>query len=92
MIRQNSLPNSEAHYGDRKSSAGSMRDEGGIGHSRSNSGNLSSEEMHTNDVISVSSRKGSLPEMEKSVKQLPVGIVMDRVKRRVSQDDEGPVG
>ena len=92
MNRRNSLPDSEVHYRDRKSSTGSMRDEERFGPGHSNSGNFASEEMYTSDAISVGSRKGSEPEVENSVKQLPVGIVMDRVERRVSQEDKVPVG
>ena len=92
MNRRNSLLDSGIHYRDRKSSTGSMRDEERFDPGRSNSGNFASEEMYTNDAISVGSRRGSEPEVENSVKQLPVGIVMDRVERRVSQEDKVPVG
>ena len=92
MNRRNSLPDSEVRYCDRKFSTGSMRDEERFDPGRSNSGNFASEEMYTDDTISVGSRKASEPEVENSVKQLPVGIVMDRGERRVPQEDKVPVG
>ena len=102
MNRQNSLPDSDVQFHDRKSSAGSALNEERLGRSRSNSENNVSEGISVNNITSTngltSGRLGkeSEPEVEKwssedGLEQLPVGVVMDREEWRVSGEEKVPV-
>ena len=96
MNRQNSLPDSEVQFHDRKSSAGSALNEERLGRSHSNLENNVSEGISVNNLTSGRLRKESEPEVEKwssedGLEPLPVGIVMDREERRVSGEDKVPV-